>query len=170
MFLLLLYCCAFSGEGEGAEGLDQHNKTDKLPTMIVTPPMTLPGRGWGDGGDRGRRRGRSRGGSSCYTFSLTDVPAKHGVRAVCGKSVEKNGSTRSIATGDTACISSSSSSSSSGIGSSNCCSGGGGDERVGAAAASSRRGKGRIRVAYFELSDGFSSAEEETWGSEGEVR
>lgn len=25
-------------------------------------------------------------------------------------------------------------------------------------------------VAFFELSDGFSSAEEETWGSEGEVK
>lgn len=66
---------------------------------------------------------------------------------------------------DTTCISSSSSMSdcSTRVGNGNSKSGGrSGDIKVIDCSGDS--------VAFFELSDGFSSAEEETWGSEGEVR
>lgn len=66
---------------------------------------------------------------------------------------------------DTTCISSSSSRSdcSTGVGNDTSKSGGrsGGVKVVDCCGES---------VVFFELSDGFSSAEEETWGSEGEVR
>lgn len=105
---------------------------------MTTPPLTLPGRGWGDS----------------HTFSTAHF-------GTCNATTHSSSSSSasSTATRGTACMSSSS------CGSAGACAGSGG----GGGGGSGMRG-GRRSVRRFELPDGFSSAEEETWGSEGEVR
>ena len=101
----------------------------------VTPPMTLPSRGWGD---------RDSGSEGC------------GIRHFSGFSCHPS----SAGGGDTGSTTESCSSGSScGRGST------GGGLRGGAGLDCDGR-----ELKQFHLSDGFSSAEEETWGSEGEVR
>ncbi|CAM9911209.1 unnamed protein product [Laminaria digitata] len=94
----------------------------------TTPPLSLPGRGWGDSGSSGcvGHFGPS------YSNSLYDGSSQGVHSSVSG------GSRGSLSSGV-----------SSGYG----YGGGGGDEEP----------------MRFRLEDGFSSAEEETWGSEGEI-
>lgn len=112
----------------------------------VTPPMTLPSRGWGD---------RDSGSEGC------------GVRHFSGFSCHSAADTGSI----TGSCSSSGSSCSHGSGSAAGTGGAGGGVGSGGRLRNSTGiGCGGRELKPFHLSDGFSSAEEETWGSEGEVR
>eukprot|EP00903_Cladosiphon_okamuranus_P016357 g15085.t1 len=117
----------------------------------VTPPMTLPSRGWGD----------RHSGSEGYGF---------GVRHFTSFSRHSTGDTGS-ATGSCSSGSSCGGRSSSSSGRSSAAVGGGGGGNGGSRSSSTSVGVGceGRELKQFHLSDGFSSAEEETWGSEGEI-
>lgn len=92
----------------------------------TTPPLSLPGRGWGDSGSSG-----------CVGhFGPSYSNSLYGSQGV--DSSISGGSRGSISSGGRSAY------------------GGGGE--------------GADGLMRFHLDDGFSSAEEETWGSEGEVR
>lgn len=121
---------------------------------MVTPPMSLPSRGWGDSGGgssggsfRSRQHVYPNSGFSCHHAAPTSYTSSSNY------SVHDNSRHDGVAEG-------------------------GGDRgRVGGDSAKGGVGNGagapqqqQLRLERFSLSDGFSSAEEETWGSEGEVR
>ncbi|CAN0176258.1 unnamed protein product [Scytosiphon promiscuus] len=112
---------------------------------MVTPPMSLPSRGWGDSG----------GGFSGGSFRTRPYPHPHPAGLPHNHAVPTS-------------ITSNSNYSLHGSSRHDCVAGGGG---AGAAGKGSGEQQQQLlrRLDRFSLSDGFSSAEEETWGSEGEI-
>lgn len=113
---------------------------------MVTPPMTLPSRGWGDSGSEGSGS-RRLSGFSYHSSSVGNTDS------TCGCSVHDSSGHGSMMSGVSVYSSGSTGSGRSGVG------------------ADGKRGgqQQQQQLEWFNLSDGFSSAEEETWGSEGEV-
>ncbi|CAN0272013.1 unnamed protein product [Pylaiella littoralis] len=120
----------------------------------VTPPMTLPSRGWGDGGSEGSGGSRRSSGFSCHSYSsVGNSGSSSSSSCGCGCGVHGSSGHGSWTSGGSV------------YGSGSACS-----ERGGAGGGGKGGGQQQQQqLKWFDLPDGFSSAEEETWGSEGEI-
>lgn len=125
----------------------------------VTPPMSLPSRGWGDSG--------SEGCGSRYSFSAFSVYS-----TAADNSVVDDGSSASCCGGCNSSVGGGNSINNGSSGHGSVCSGGS-SSSVGSLGDEDRKQRQQHQqqqLKPFYVSEGFSSAEEETWGSEGEVR